>query len=166
MKKEEKSEHALLASHTAKKQVMVKKLAALGEDPEWWKEQLEQIADGKSLEEIAVVLQVNFSILRHWIMGDVKREKEYVEAFAEQRRRRKEKIEDRLYKTAMNPTGHPKFADSLRAAEILLGAKNSDAGLVAGGGSINLNVMFVEAKDGRPSQPIIDNGGTVIDQVP
>lgn len=153
-----------LANHTEKKREQITKLATLGEDPDWFKDQLELIAEGKTLEELAVVLQVNYSIYRHWIMGDAKREKAYIAAFVDRKARQLQRVEEKLLHTALNPTGHPKYSDSIRAAEILMSGKNG-GNLPASTAPINLNIMFVGATDGRPAQNILPEG-TVHDQVP
>lgn len=140
----------------------VKKLATLNDDPEWWPFQLEQIKNGETLEGLATELSVKFGVFRHWILGDTKREKEYIDAHAERRKRLLAKVEDRLFEAALNPKGWPKFSDSLRAAEILRSGPAAAGGVGSGSQPVNLNIVFVGAKEGKPA---IEQGVTV-DQVP
>jgi hypothetical protein len=153
-----------VVAHTEKRQQMVTALAKANDDPEWWKYQLEQLTDGTTLNALAEAAGVNFSIFRHWIMGDTKREKAYADALAEARRRKLDAIDQQLFNVALNPTGHPKYADSLRAAEILRNAPAQGASAGGSGIPTAINILFVSAKDGKPEKAVHEV--TVIDQIP
>lgn len=132
------------------------------EDPEWWNEQLGRIMGGETLEELAILAGVKFGAYWKWIMQDPKREKQYEKALAERKVTLLRRVEDRLFTTALSPSGHPTHADANRAAEILI-SRNGTLTPGNGGPAINLNVTFVAAENGKPARVI--NGEARVDSI-
>lgn len=152
----------LMAEHSLRKREMWRLLAEKDTAADWFLDQMELISDGATLDELAKILGVHYSVYRNWIRGSNARE----EAFAEAERERKTRILARSLKAVEStatanvdaPVGH---GDRLRAAEILLKAEKESAASAGGSGaSINLNISFVDAKEGKEVK------GAVIDQVP
>ena len=145
-----------IATGTFRKREMWRQLARLDTDAEWFENQIQRIKDGASLETLAEALGVNYSIYRNWIRGNENRESALAEAVRERKARQMERVLQRTFDTALAHIEEPpKRADALRATEILLAYEKS------GGGngqapSINLNISFVEAKDGKPVERVID----------
>lgn len=150
---------AKLNSHSERRREQVRQLAVLGDTPGWFEAQMQRIRDELcTLDDIATEIEVRYSLFRHWIMGDTKREEAYQAAVGERKRRLFEQVEDRLFKTALGAKGEPRHADALRAAELLRNGP-SPGGALPPGTKVNLNVVFVSAEEGKPK-------GVVIDQIP
>ena len=149
-----------MAEHSLKKREMWQLLAEKNTADEWFIDQMELISDGATLDELAKVLGIHYSVYRNWIRGDQKREA----VFAEAERERKTRILARTLKvvesTATAPVDEPvRHSDRLSAAKLLLDNEKSQSN-TSSGPSINLNISFVEAKDGKEVK------GATIDHVP
>lgn len=145
------------AAHSRRKSAMWVKLGELDTDPDFWPTLLMRLADGDFLAAIAAEIQVNHSILRNWIRGNKPREDAYQEADRAGRKARVEKVMAKVHATAMAEiTEAPTRMEQLRAAEIML-KQNSEAESVTAPPKIgDINIVFVEANNGKPAEKVID----------
>mgnify|MGYP001611534686 FL=1 len=148
------------ASHSLKKREMWTQLAELDTNEDFWPALLERFSDGEFLSSVAEILEINHAILRNWIRGNKEKETAYKVAEADGKRRRMDKVMEKVHTIATTDSQEPPTRmEQLRAAEILLKQKDSDPVVKQQFGDITIN--FVSAKDGKPAIE-----GEVLDQLP
>jgi len=125
-------------------------LAQKNEDPDWFPAEMERLQEGATVEELAAIAQVHFSIYRNWIRGDANRESALADAERERKSRKMAKVLQAAFDTALSKPEEPvKHSDRLRAIEILL---KPAATLEVSGDKATpaITISFVEAVDGKP----------------
>ena len=127
-----------------------RRLAEKDVDPEWWPSQLEIIEQGGTLEALAEVVAVRYTIFRAWIRGNAEREISLANAEREGKARKMERVLQAAFNTALAPCDEPvKRSDALRAIELLL-KPSSTIALNSDRTPSGITIRFVESVDGKP----------------
>lgn len=117
---------------------MVQELNALNKNPDWWSSVMEKLAEGQTLQDLAVEFKVKGSVLRIWIANDEKREEDYQQAQDLRLELRRQKIDQEVYNAATTPDVKISETGKLRAAEMILNQKSQVNVTAEGGGKITI----------------------------
>lgn len=131
--------------------LQIESLAERNEEPGWFDSICADIANGATVDAAYAKLTneyaVSWGALRTWIRADEKREAQYQAALADRLEYRREKAAANVTQIATAEHDFVKPSDTLRAAEIVLGAGPSSGisvGVGSGAGRVKIEVEFVE----------------------